>query len=101
MNITEKSVARLMWSAIVPKVRRTLADRGIIVKSIEPLDDETDCEIKLTGEYSGVVLQIGNGYVTTYTRKGDAFWFIDVEGKRDLLKALTETLAIARNPHAE
>jgi hypothetical protein len=100
MSITSKSITRLRWSGITPKVRRELAARGIEHGPVQPADEVTDCEIKLLGEYEGVGIQIGDGYLSVFgTRYEDgdpASWlFCDLE-EMDFPTALTKALAYAR-----
>jgi hypothetical protein len=98
MSITAKNIARLRWSGIAPKVRKELRARGIEEGPITGWTSETDYEIQLLGEYRGVHIQIGDGYLSVVGHRDDdggSFLFCDLD-EMDFPTALTKALAYVR-----
>ena len=94
--ITEKNITRLRWPAIAAKVRRELADRGIETGRVEPWTEDTDYALHLAGEYDGLHIQIGDGYLSVVGRKGEDFYFVDLDTAGGLANSLTKCLELVR-----
>lgn len=95
MSVTYKAVKSLRWPSIACKVRALLARQGISEERVEPATDATDWEVHLTGEYKGVWVQVGDGYVTACAwADDDGLYMVDVTPKQDLKAALSKALAL-------
>lgn len=99
MSISSKQIEGLRWSRIAPKVHKELTLRGIPVLKVKPWTEETDMSVHLDGEYAGVHLQIGDGYVSAVgksPKEKDTYAFYDIDDDMDFPTCLTKALAFAR-----
>ena len=75
-----------------PSIRQQIKNLGLVVKSFEAADAQTDAEWELGGKFDGLYVQVGKGYYCiTRVLANDKVVFID--GKGQLLAELEEALA--------
>lgn len=92
-DIKAEDCARKSHFKIFKDVRLYLKAHGIEWTVMYKHGDMFDMQVSMLGEYRGMSLQIGDGYITVCANINDeAFLFHDVEGKVTLNEAMRNCL---------
>lgn len=92
-NLTAKSLCSKSHSKVYAAAQRYLKAHGIEYSIKSPWDPATDMSVALHGEYAGMYLQIGDGYITVCADiKEEVFFFHDVDERVTLNDALRACL---------
>lgn len=93
MKLTPKNIHHYTEEFLLNALLKALQAQGIKVKEIEPWQEDVDASINLGGDFTGLHIQVGNGYYAVGAWRGDSYFKTD--GKCKLSAEIKEAKAFA------